>query len=72
MIELGQIFNEKHGKQRVFHIDSRDSVGENGWADELHPLPAKFIKIGQTFIDCINHETGPTYKNVYVVKKCNP
>jgi hypothetical protein len=72
MIELGQIFNEKHGKQRVFHIDSRDSVGENGWADELHPLPAKFIKIGQTFIDCINYETGPTYKNVYVVKKCNP
>jgi hypothetical protein len=70
MIEIGSLFN-KTGT-RVFHIDSRESVGEKGWADELHPRPAHFIKIGQTFINCIKQEREPTYQNVYVVKECNP
>ena len=72
MIELGDTFNKRHGEQRIFHVDSRDSVGENGWTDELHPTPVHFIKTGQTFIDCIKNKKNPTYGNVYVVKKCNP
>jgi hypothetical protein len=72
MIELGDIFNKRHQEQRIFHIDSRDSVGKNGWTDELHPTPVHFIKIGQTFIDCIKRNKAPTYGNVFVVKKCNP
>ena len=56
MIELGDIFNKKHQMQRVFHIDSRDSVGEDGWTDELHPTPVHFIKTGRTFIDCIKQK----------------
>jgi hypothetical protein len=72
MIEIGTLFNRSQPKLRVFHIDSRDSVGENGWADELHPRPVHFIKTGKTFIDCIKQAMPPTYKNVYVVKKCNP
>jgi hypothetical protein len=72
MIEIGTLFNESQPKPRVFHIDSRESVGKNGWADELHPRPVHFIKTGQTFIDCIKQQKEPTYENVYVVKKCNP
>ena len=72
MIEMGSLFNESQPKPRVFHIDSRDSVGENGWADELHPRPVHFIKTGLTFINCIKQDKPPTYKSVYVVKKCNP
>lgn len=72
MIELGDIFNKRHQEQRIFHIDSRDSVGKDGWTDELHPTPVHFIKIGQTFIDCIKRNKTPTYGNVFVVKKCNP
>ena len=70
MIEIGTLFNKEGA--RVFHIDSRESVGKNGWADELHPRPAHFIRIGQTFIDCIKQQKAPTYGNVYVVKICNP
>lgn len=70
MIEMGNLFNDAEIK--VFHIDSRESVGKKGWADELHPRPAHFIKTGNTFINCIKQEKPPTYKNVYVVKKCNP
>lgn len=72
MIELGDIFNKKHQMRRVFHIDSRDSVGQDGWTDELHPTPVHFIKTGRTFIDCIKQKKMPTYGNVYVVKTCNP
>jgi len=70
MIEIGSLFN-KTGT-RVFHIDSRDSVGENGWADELHPRPLHFIKTGKTFVECIKQIKDPTYGSVYVVKNCNP
>ena len=72
MIEIGTLFNESHPQPRMFHIDSRDSVGEKGWADELHPRPVHFIKTGQTFIDCIKQQKQPTYGSVFVVKNCNP
>ena len=72
MIEMGSFFNALQPKPRVYHIDSRDSVGEDGWTDELHPRPAHFIKTGKTFINCIKQDMTPTYGNVYVVKKCNP
>jgi hypothetical protein len=72
MIEMGVIMNKGQANPRVFHVDSRDSVGKNGWADELHPRPVHFIKTGQTFIDCIKQQTAPTYGNVYVVKTCHP
>ena len=72
MIEIGTLFNESRPQPRMFHIDSRDSVGEKGWADELHPRPVHFIKTGQTFIDCIKQQKQPTYGSVFVVKNCNP
>ncbi len=72
MIEMGSLFNALQPRPRVFHIDSRDSVGKDGWADELHPRPVHFIKTGQTFVDCIKQTRQPTYGNVYVVKTCNP
>lgn len=68
MIEIGAIFNNDMKTSRVFHIDSRESVGDNGWTDELHPTPVHFMKIGETFIDCIKQNKLPTYSNVYVVK----
>ncbi|MFI5128583.1 MAG: hypothetical protein ACHQFX_01270 [Chitinophagales bacterium] len=72
MIEMGSLFNALQIRPRVFHIDSRDSVGKNGWADELHPRPVHFIKTGETFINCIKQNKQPTYGNVYVVKNCHP
>ena len=72
MIEMGTILNARQAEPRVFHVDSRESVGKKGWADELHPRPVHFIKTGQTFIDCIKQTRQPTYGNVYVVKNCNP
>lgn len=67
MIDTGNQF-KSHGVSTVFHIDSREFVGEKGWTDELHPKPAKQISIGEVFVKCINGEK-PTYGNVYVVKK---
>lgn len=72
MIEMGTLFNAGRSPARVFHIDSRESVGKNGWADELHPRPAHFIKTGKTFVECIKQIKNPTYGNVYVVKTCDP
>ena len=72
MIEMGSLFNALQIRPRVFHIDSRDSVGKHGWADELHPRPVHFIKTGETFINCIKQDKQPTYGNVYVVKNCHP
>ena len=70
MIEMGCIFNsEEKIKNRVFHIDSRDSVGRNGWTDELHARPDHFMEIGTVFIDCIRQTSPPDYKQVYVVKQ---
>jgi hypothetical protein len=58
---------------KVFHIDSRGAVGEEGWTDELHPLPENFKRIGQTFIDCINGEPNdPKYGQVFIVNKRYP
>ena len=72
MIEMGTLFNEGEPSARVFHIDSRESVGEKGWADELHPRPLHFLKTGKTFVECIKQIKNPTYGSVYVVKNCNP
>jgi hypothetical protein len=70
MIEMGTILHsDLEMKDRVFHIDSRNSVGKNGWTDELHPQPKHFMKTGEAFISCINQSPKPTYNNVYVVSK---
>ena len=66
MIEIGGSFNTEE-YHPVSHIDSRGSVGEDGWTDELHPKPTHFIKTGRLFIDCINQTVKPAYENVYVV-----
>lgn len=72
MIYTGDIFCRIPGLEgRVFHIDSRGSVGEDGWSDELHPLPAHFKQTAQAFIDCINR-TGSDHGQVYVVKPFKP
>jgi hypothetical protein len=72
MIKTGDIFCQmpKVGN-KVFHIDSRGSVGRKGWTDELHPLPEHFKNTGQTFIDCINGKPSP-HGQVYVVKDLHP
>jgi len=59
MIETGQIFQRQAGYNCVFHIDSRDAIGDDGWTDELHPLPENFKKTGKAFIDCINGVPSP-------------
>jgi len=72
MIYTGDIFCQIPGlENRVFHIDSRGSVGQDGWSDELHPLPAYFKQTAQAFIDCIN-QTGSAHGQVYVVKPLKP
>ncbi|WP_316799610.1 hypothetical protein [Pedobacter frigidisoli] len=73
MIDIGRIFKVRLGENRVFHIDSRDSVGENGWTDELHPLPAHFKETAQAFIQCINNpdKTGDAVIRVTDLNKEN-
>lgn len=72
MIEMGTIFEYDEGiKGRVFHIDSRGSLGKDGWTDELHPKPNHFMNTGHGFVKCINGEPA-TYENVYVVKSLFP
>jgi hypothetical protein len=68
MINMGDIMNRKYPNS-VFHIDSRMSVGENGWTDELHPRPEHFLKTGNVFVGCINGKQLPTYGQVFVVKE---
>lgn len=69
MIEIGVIFNKEMALgNRVFHIDSRDSVGSKGWTDELHPKPEHFLRTGKIFVECIRQTTSPDYAHVYVVK----
>ncbi|MCR8560380.1 hypothetical protein KXD93_22190 [Mucilaginibacter sp. BJC16-A38] len=67
MIKTGDLFCQmpKVGN-RVFHIDSRGSVGEKGWTDELHPLPEHFRNTGRAFVDCINGKTS-IHGQVFVV-----
>lgn len=52
----------------LFHIDSRGFLGDDGWADELHPKPHNALKIGEVFVDCIRGGS-PTYDNVFVVMR---
>ena len=68
MIETGRRFN-KDGIRRVFHIDSRDSIGEDGWTDELHAQPKHFLNTGKAFAFCIfdKDHAQATYDHVYVV-----
>lgn len=66
MIDIGTLVN-REDCCFVSHIDSRGSLGRNGWADELHPMPAGFIKTGDLFVACINKTVPSTYGNVYVV-----
>jgi len=71
MIHTGAIFNTvEQDNIRVFHIDSRGAIGNEGWTDELHPLPENFKRVGQAYIDCIN-ETNPSGA-IYIVKKLYP
>jgi hypothetical protein len=56
MIYTGQELNKKFGGNFVFHIDSRGSVGRDGWADELHPKPRHFMRTGEAFVACIKNE----------------
>ncbi len=68
MIFTGNKFCEIKGLEHsVFHIDSRGSVGENGWTDELHPLPKHFKDIGETFVRCINQKDSSPHGQVFVV-----
>ena len=69
MIDVGGCFNKE--ERRVFHIDSRNSVGDDGWTDELHALPRHFLNTGKVFAFCIHDEDGrhATYDHVYMVKK---
>ncbi len=55
MIETGALFCEKMKCNCVYHIDSRDSVGKDGWTDELHPLPKHFKETAKSFVECINN-----------------
>lgn len=65
MIDVGRIFTQMLGENRVFHIDSRGSVGANGWTDELHPLPKHFKETARAFINCINY---PIKQGSHVVR----
>jgi hypothetical protein len=69
MIYTGDLFCKMPGiGNKVFHIDSRGAMGEEGWTDELHPLPENFKRIGKTFIDCINGKITSVHGQVFVVK----
>lgn len=67
MIEMGGIFNGRCHDERVSHIDSRTLLAENDWTDELHPMPARFMQIGDVFVDCIKKRRSPDYDHVYIV-----
>jgi len=70
MIETGAALNKiKPGS--VFHIDSRGSIGDDGWTDELHAQPPHFINTGKVFSFCIHdaehQHKNASYGHVYVV-----
>jgi hypothetical protein len=72
MIFTGDLFCQMPDMgERVFHIDSRGSIGADGWSDELHPLPKHFKNTGRTFVDCIRKRPSD-HAQVYVVKDLNP
>jgi hypothetical protein len=66
MIEMGTLLNSEQGRSAVSHIDSRGSVSEKGWADELHPLPKHFMRTAEVFIQCINGAPS-TFDHTFVV-----
>ncbi|HEY9005443.1 MAG TPA: hypothetical protein VIM75_04870 [Ohtaekwangia sp.] len=65
MIDIGDFF-KRRGQDQVFHIDSRGTLGEDGWTDELHAKPGHQMKIAEVFIKCIQAK-DTSYGNVYVV-----
>ncbi len=67
MIYTGGLFNGPD-TTKVFHIDSRGSVGDNGWTDELHPRPRHFMRTGKAFVHCIRGNRAPDYQHVFIVK----
>ncbi|HLK30749.1 MAG TPA: hypothetical protein VKT28_19385 [Puia sp.] len=67
-IQLGASINEEF-PDSVFHIDSRGSVGNGGWTDELHARPEHFLRTGEVFANCINKSTKPDYAHTYIVGK---
>lgn len=72
MIGTGELFClGKEGVKPVFHIDSRGAAGDQGWTDELHPLPSHFRQISRSFIECINGKPSP-FGQVYVVNRNTP
>jgi hypothetical protein len=72
MIKTGDLFCKIPGLENsVYHVDSRGAIGEDGWTDELHPLPQNFKRVGETFIKCINHEPNK-HGQVYVVNEFYP
>ena len=66
MIYTGRLFNQSG--IRVFHIDSRGAVGDEGWQTNCIRF-RKFLKIGSAFVSCIRQDCPPTYEHVYVVSK---
>jgi len=68
MIGIGRYFNSVRSGS-VSHIDSRGTVGNGGWTDELHPKPVHFMKTAKVFIGCINRTIEPDYEHVYIVTK---
>jgi hypothetical protein len=67
MIWTGAQFNRLYPNS-VFHIDSRGSVGDDGWTDELHPRATHFLTTGGVFVNCIKDGVkSATYGHVYVV-----
>lgn len=74
MIQTGACFNEINaqnpsGRKRVCHIDSRGSIGKDGWTDELHAHPCHFINTGRVFSYCIHdhNHSHSSYDHVYIV-----
>lgn len=68
MIDIGYCFNQQ--ERRVFHIDSRYSVGKDGWTDELHALPKHFLNTGRVFSYCMHRHNEPraaTFDHVFLV-----
>ena len=66
MIHTGKLFNSIYPGS-VYHIDARGTVDDQGWTDELHPKPKKFMQIAEQFIHCIRADRQPTFDHTFVV-----
>lgn len=66
LIAVCRQHNAIRGQNFIFHIDSRGTLQENDWADELHPTSQGFKQISQTYIRCINGETSRDVRDAFV------